>query len=92
MASEPWGEFNKQGHPEQMVAQLAPGADPGSECALAAATHNLAAPCTRYLLMEDLTHGMQRLMEANDDFRPRAKDLGKRAFKVRRQPVSELID
>lgn len=80
--SEPWGEFNKQGHPEQMVAHLAPGADPGGECALETAKKNLAAPCMRYLLVDHLAHGMQQLMRTNDDFTPRRADLGPGAYTV----------
>lgn len=81
MASR-WGEFNKQGHPEQMVAQLAPGADPASECALEAAKSNLVAPCMRYMLTDRMEDGMERLMRANDDFVPREDKLGESTYKT----------
>ena len=32
---------------------------------------NLAAQCTRYLLVQNLTHGMTALAHSNADFRPR---------------------
>ena len=32
---------------------------------------NLAAPCMRYLLMENLTHGQAALADDNYDFAPR---------------------
>lgn len=57
----PWGAKNAQGHPETLVARLAPGGDPGSACALEAAKKNLAARCVRYLLLDRMDDGIARL-------------------------------
>ena len=57
----PWGADNAQGHPESFVARLAPGGDPGSTCALEAAKKNLAARCVRFLLLDRMDDGVERL-------------------------------
>jgi hypothetical protein len=57
----PWGAENAQGHPESLVARIAPGGDPGSTCALEAAKKNLAARCVRYLMLDRMDDGVERL-------------------------------
>ena len=57
----PWGAENAQGHPESLVARIAPGGDPGSTCALEAAKQNLAARCVRYLMLDRMDDGVERL-------------------------------
>jgi hypothetical protein len=42
-----------------MVEVLAPGAAPDSHCAVEAAKRNLASPCMRFLLLEDLEGGAE---------------------------------
>ena len=56
-----WGALNKQGHPEQMISRLAPGADPSSKCALQVAKDNLKSRCVRFLLLDRMEHGSRKL-------------------------------
>jgi hypothetical protein len=51
-----------------MVEVLAPGAAPDSHCAVEAAKRNLASPCMRFLLLEDLEGGLKHMRESLPDF------------------------
>ena len=51
-----------------MVEVLAPGAAPDSKCAVEAAKRNLASPCTRFLLLENLEEGLQFMRDGLPDF------------------------
>jgi len=60
------------------VQLLAPGAAPGTQCAMEAAKANLAAPCTRYLLLDQLDHGLAQMREKLPDF----ADIGQAAIRA----------
>jgi len=49
------------------VQLLAPGAEPSSRCAVDAAKENLVAPCMRYLVLENLEHGLEQLRRTMPD-------------------------
>ena len=51
-----------------MVEVLAPGAAPDSRCAVEAAKRNLASPCMRFLLLENLEEGLQFMRDGLPDF------------------------
>ena len=51
-----------------MVEVLAPGATPDSHCAVEAAKRNLASPCMRFLLLEQLEEGLSFMRDALPDF------------------------
>jgi hypothetical protein len=51
-----------------MVEVLAPGAAPDSRCAVEAAKRNLASPCMRFLLLENLEEGLQYMRDGLPDF------------------------
>ena len=51
-----------------MVEVLAPGAAPDSQCAVEAAKRNLASPCMRFLLLENLEEGLKFMRDSLPDF------------------------
>ena len=53
--------FETRGGAELGVQLLAPRANPSSRCALEAAKANLASGCVRYLLLENLEDGIEKL-------------------------------
>ena len=57
--------FNRVG---SSTTILAPGADPKTTCAVEAAKRNLRSGCMRYLLLENLSHGLQMMRDTLPDF------------------------
>ena len=51
-----------------MMEVLAPGAAPDSHCAVEAAKRNLASPCMRFLLLEQLEEGLGFMRDTLPDF------------------------
>ena len=89
----PWGRKNKQGHPEALVARLAPGADPSGACALDAAKANLFSRCSKYLLTDRVDEGLDALEAiAPGDFEPRLDDLGRRGFRAATSQRSRRVN
>jgi len=89
----PWGRKNKQGHPEALVARLAPGADPSGACALDAALANLFSRCSKYLLTDRVDEGLDALEAiAPGDFEPRLDDLGRRGFRAATSQRSRRVN
>ena len=68
-----------------MTEVLAPGAKPDSHCAVEAAKRNLASPCMRFLLLEDLEGGLKHMRESLPDF----ADIGaEHAAEARNDPAA----
>lgn len=51
-----------------MINILAPGANPTTRCAVEAAKRNLRSPCVRFLLLDDLEHGLTEMRRTLPDF------------------------